>query len=112
MTGDGSRRHLRIVARRRRPPGVARTGEHLVELGLQHGFKQFANSIPKPSFDRVELVVEKPPARLHFRLRLARRRAMARHGVISTGAQTPGSLVAIKLEITPRSFSNHSRYGT
>jgi hypothetical protein len=85
VTGDGSRR-LRIAARRLRVPGVARAGEHLLELGFEHGLQELASAIAKASFDRVEPVVEKLPRRLDFRLRQARRRDMACHGVISAGA--------------------------
>jgi hypothetical protein len=77
-----------------RVPGVAPTSKHLVELGFQHGFEQLANAISQPSFDRVQLAVEKLPARPGFRLRQARCHDMACHGVISAGAQTPESLVA------------------
>jgi hypothetical protein len=93
VTAD-AHRLLRIVARWLRAPGVARAGERLVELGLEHGLQEFAGSIAKPGFDWVEPVVEKVLCCRDFRLRQARRRAMARHGVISAGAQTPESLVA------------------
>src|SRR6266568_3920370 len=54
--------------------------------------EEVANPIAKASFDRVEPAVEKM-CRLGFRLRQARRRAIARHGVISAGVPTPESLV-------------------
>jgi hypothetical protein len=62
-------------------------------LGLEYGLQEFAGSIPQHGFDRIEPIVEKVLRRLDFRLRQERRRAMARHGVISAGAQTPESLV-------------------
>src|SRR5204863_1330791 len=68
--------------------------KHLVELGFEHGLQERANSIAKARFDRVEPVVEKLAARLNIRQQRARGRAMACHGVISAGAQTPESLVA------------------
>jgi hypothetical protein len=49
---------------------------------------------------------------LRLAQRQARRHAMARHGVISAGAQTPESLAAPSWRFTPPSFSSHSRYGT
>src|SRR6266568_2259130 len=55
--------------------------------------EEVANPIAKASFDRVEPAVEKMDRRLGFRLRQARRRAIARHGVISAGVPTPESLV-------------------
>src|SRR5713101_9127214 len=55
--------------------------------------EEVANPIAKASFDRVEPAVEKMDRRLGFRLRQARRRAIARHGVISPGVPTPESLV-------------------
>src|SRR2546426_11087294 len=55
--------------------------------------EEVANPIAKASFDRVEPVVEKMYRRLGFGLRQARRRAIARHGVISAGVPTPESLV-------------------
>src|SRR6266700_2942262 len=55
--------------------------------------EEVANPIAKASFDRVEPAVEKMYRRLGFRLRQARRRAIARHGVISAGVPTPESLV-------------------
>src|SRR5213078_1421671 len=55
--------------------------------------EEVANPIAKASFDRVEPAVETMCRRLGFRLRQARRRAIARHGVISAGVPTPESLV-------------------
>src|SRR6266498_1869814 len=55
--------------------------------------EEVANPIAKARFDRVEPAVEKMYRRLGFRLRQARRRAIARHGVISAGVPTPESLV-------------------
>src|SRR5947209_18575829 len=55
--------------------------------------EEVANPIAKASFDRVEPAVEKMYCRLGFRLPQARRRAIARHGVISAGVPTPESLV-------------------
>src|SRR6266568_1592882 len=55
--------------------------------------EEVANPIAKASFDRVEPAVEKMYRRLGFGLRQARRRAIARHGVISAGVPTPESLV-------------------
>jgi len=77
----------------RRDRRLAWTRQHLVELGFQHGLQEVANSIPKASFDRVELAVEKMAARLDFRLRQAGCPDMACLGVISAGASTPESLV-------------------
>lgn len=52
------------------------------------------------SFDRIEPVVKKLSCRLESRLRQARRRVMACHGVISAGALTPKSLVGPRLRRT------------
>jgi hypothetical protein len=101
---------------RRRPEGSVASGR--VELGFEHCLQELASSISKLGFNRVEPVVEKMLRCLDFRLRQANRRDMACLGVISPGASTAEPLVrsgtagSTKLEITPPSFSNHSRYGT
>src|SRR6266536_4210996 len=75
------------------PAAVTRPRQQNVELAFEHGMEEVANPIAKASFDRVEPVVEKMYRRLGFGLRQARRRAIARHGVISAGVPTPESLV-------------------
>ena len=90
----GDRGLLRITARRLCATGVARARQNFVELAFEHGLQEFTRSIPKASFDRIEPVVEKVLRRLDFRLRQARGRDIACHGVISAGASTPESLVA------------------
>ena len=92
VTGDADR-VLRIAARRLRAAGIARPGQHLVELAFEHGLQEFANPIAKASLDRIEPVVEKVLRRLDFRLRKAGCRAIACHGVISAGISVPELLV-------------------
>src|SRR5712691_2467604 len=74
VTG-GADRSLRIIPGRLRTAGVARSRQRRVELAFEHGLQEFVNSIAKPSFYRVEPVVEKVRRRLDFRLRQARSRA-------------------------------------
>jgi hypothetical protein len=99
VTAD-AHRFVRTVTRRLRAAGVARAGQRLVQLGLEHGLQEFAGSIAQPGFDRIKLFSSRKGA------------PMARYGVISAGAQNAGIACWIKLEITPPSLSNHSRYGT
>ena len=65
VTG-GARGCLRIAARPLGPAGIARAIENLVELGFEHGLQEFAGSIPKTCFNRIEPVVENVPRRLNF----------------------------------------------
>ena len=65
VTG-GARGCLRIAARPLGPAGIARAIENLVELGFEHGLQEFAGSIPKACFNRIEPVVENVSRRLNF----------------------------------------------
>src|SRR5215211_5287258 len=111
VTSD-PRHRRRIPARWLHPAGVARAGKHLVEFAFEHRLQEFPRPLAKGRFDRIEPAVEKVLRRLDFRLQQARRRAIVRHGVISNWRPNAGIACWTKLEITPLSFSNHSRYGT
>src|SRR6516162_9310451 len=107
---SGALQYLRSTARPLAPAGISRALEHLIEFAFQHSLQEFAGSIPQASFNRIEPVVEKRHRSFDFQLRMVRHRAMACHGVISAGFGR--NRFCIKLEITPPSISNHSRYGT
>ena len=83
MTSDAFRRFR--ITRPLGPTGISRALECLIEFAFQHGLQEFPGSVPKPSFNGIEPVVEKMRRSLGFRLRLLRHRAKACHGVISAG---------------------------
>jgi len=87
-------RLLRSVVRKLRATAIARAPERLVELGFQQRLQKLTNATAKTSFDRIEPVVQKVLGGFDFRLRRQMSRGIACHGVISTGASTPESLVA------------------
>ena len=53
---------------------------------------EITDLLTQPDFDCVKPVVEKINCRPRFRLQGRRRRASIGHGVVSTGAPTPGLL--------------------
>src|SRR3954452_4819332 len=69
---------------------VARTSQRRVELALNHRLDELTYPLTQPDFDRVKPIVEKMDHRLRFRLQGPRHRASVAHGVVSTGAPTPG----------------------
>src|SRR4029450_13060074 len=70
---------------------VARASQRRVELALNHRLDEITYPLTQSDFDRVKPIVEKIACRLRFRLQGRRRRASIGHGVVSTGAPTPGS---------------------
>jgi hypothetical protein len=71
---------------------VARTSQRRLELALNHRLDELTDPLTQPDFDRVKPIVEKMDRRLRFRLQGRRHRASVGHGVVSTGAPTPGLL--------------------
>src|SRR5262249_48598525 len=63
-----------------------------LQLALNHCLDELTYPLTQPDFDRVKPIVEKMDRRLRFRLQGRRRRANVGHGVVSTGAPTPGLL--------------------
>src|ERR1700737_284266 len=70
---------------------------------------ELAHPIAQADFDRIKPIVEKMDRRLGLRLQGCRVRAIAGHGVVSTGAQTPGLLGFQHPETTPPSIPTTSR---
>src|SRR5215510_3137506 len=88
---------------------VARASQRRLELALNHRLDELADPLTQPDFDRVKPIVEKIDRRLRFRLQDRRRRAIVGHGVVSTGAPTPGLLGFHHPETTPSSIPTTSR---
>src|ERR1700745_385299 len=89
--------------------GVAGARQCRVELGLDHRLDELAHPIAQADFDRIKPIVEKMDRRLGLRLQGCRVRAIAGHGVVSTGAQTPGLLGFQHPETTPPSIPTTPR---
>src|SRR5467141_4491791 len=89
--------------------GVARARQCRLELGLDHPLDELAHPIAQAGFDRIKPIVEKRDRRLGWRLQGRRVRAIAGHGVVSTGAQTPGLLGFQNPETTPPSIPTTPR---
>jgi hypothetical protein len=81
-----------------------------VEFGFQKLLDEAANARAHPTFQRIEPIIAKKM--LAFRGEDRWLCAICCHGVISVGALTPILVCFHKLEITPPSNSNHSRYAT
>src|SRR6516225_7159343 len=86
MASDTTRR-LRIPLGWFRPAAIAWAGEHRFELRLDQPLNELAHPIAQASLDRIEPIIEKMDRRRRFRLQGWRLRAIAIHGVVSTGAQ-------------------------
>jgi hypothetical protein len=84
--------------------GVARARECRLQLGFDHRLDELAHPVAQASFDRIKPAVEKRDRRRGFRLPGRRIRAIVNHGVVSTGAQTPGLLGFQHPETTPSSI--------
>src|SRR5882762_11857978 len=91
VTSDTARA-ISILASLLWAAGVAGARQYRLELGLDHRLDELAHPIAHADFDRIKPVVEKMDRRLGFRLQGCRVRAIAGHGVVSTGALTPGLL--------------------
>src|ERR1700720_467804 len=89
--------------------GVARARQCRIELGLDHRLDEPAHPIAQADLDRIKPIVEKMDRRLGLRLQGCRVRAIAGHGVVSTGAQTPGLLGFQHPETTPPSIPTTPR---
>src|ERR1700730_3597759 len=72
--------------------GIARARQCRLEIILYHRLDELAHPIAQADFDRIKPIVEKMDRRLGLRLQGCRVRAIAGHGVVSTGALTPGLL--------------------
>src|SRR5215831_16496287 len=83
-------RPIAILDIRRWAAAVARTSQRRLELALNHRLDELTYPLTQSDFDRVKPIVEKIHRRLRFRLQDRRRRANLGHGVVSTGAPTPG----------------------
>ena len=81
---------ITILAIRRWAAAVARTSQRRLEPAFNHRLEELTYPLTKPDFDRLKPIVEKMDRRLRFPLQSRRRRASVRHGVVSTGAPTPG----------------------
>src|SRR5215813_11923095 len=88
---------------------VARASQRRLELALNHRLDELTYPLTQSDFDRVKPIVEKIHRRLRFRLQDRRRRANLGHGVVSTGAPTPGLLGFHHPETTPSSIPTTSR---
>src|SRR5438445_12111939 len=89
--------------------GVAGARQYRLELGLDHRLDELAHPIAQADFDRIKPIVEKMDRSLGLRLQGCRVRAIAGHGVVSTGAQTPGLLGFQNPETTPPSIPTTPR---
>src|ERR1700686_1229918 len=89
--------------------GIARARQCRLELSLDHRLDELAHPIAQADFDRIKPIVEKMDRRLSLRLQGCRVRAIAGHGVVSTGAQTPGLLGFQHPETTPPSIPTTPR---
>src|SRR6516162_1390766 len=85
-------RHSAILDIRGWATAVARASQRYLQLALNHRLDELTHPLTQPDFDRVKPIVEKMDRRLCFRLQDRRRRASLAHGVVSTGAPTPGLL--------------------
>src|SRR5215471_7897206 len=85
-------RPIAILDIRRGAGAVARASQRRFELTFNHRLDELTDPLTQPDFDRVKPIVEKMDRRLRFRLQDRRRRASIAHGVVSTGAPTPGLL--------------------
>src|SRR5215831_5062869 len=102
-------RPITILDIRRWAAAVARASQRRLELALNHRLDELTDPLTQPDFDRVKPIVEKMDRRLRFRLQDRRRRASLAHGVVSTGAPTPGLLWVSPPETTPSSIPTTSR---
>src|SRR5580700_7627560 len=99
----------RILASLLWAAGVAGARQYRLELGLNHRLDELAHPIAQADFDRIKPIVEKMDRRLGLRLQGCRVRAIAGHGVVSTGALTPGLLRFQNPETTPSSIPTTRR---
>src|ERR1700738_1395204 len=108
VTSDTARA-ISILASLLWAAGVAGARQYRLELGLDHRLDELAHPIAQADFDRIKPIVEKMDRRLGLRLQGCRVRAIAGHGVVSTGAQTPGLLGVQHPETTPPSIPTPPR---
>src|ERR1700719_980195 len=102
-------RAIGILGSLRWATGIARARQCRLELSLDHRLDELAHPIAQADFDRIKPIVEKMDRRLGLRLQGCRVRAIAGHGVVSTGAQTPGLLGFQHPETTPPSIPTTPR---
>src|SRR6267378_5886460 len=95
VTSDTARA-ISILASLLWAAGVAGARQYRLELGLDHRLDELAHPIAHADFDRIKPVVEKMDRRLGFRLQGCRVRAIAGHGVVSTGDGGYASLDNLK----------------
>src|SRR5258708_30387381 len=88
---------------------VARARECRLELALDHRLDELAHPVAHAGFDRIKPIVEKIDSRLGCRTQNRRRRAIVDHGVVSTGAPTPGLFGFQHSETTPPSIPTTPR---
>src|ERR1700738_2658709 len=108
VTSDTARA-ISILASLLWAAGVAGARQYRLELGLDHRLDELAHPIAQADFDRIKPIVEKMDRRLGLRLQGCRVRAIAGHGVVSTGAQTPELLGFQHPETTPPSIPTPPR---
>src|ERR1700738_1926616 len=108
VTSDTARA-ISILASLLWAAGVAGARQYRLELGLDHRLDELAHPIAQADFDRIKPIVEKMDRRLGLRLQGCRVRAIAGHGVVSTGALTPGLLGFQNPETTPPSIPTTPR---
>src|SRR6202048_216669 len=108
VTSDTARA-ISILASLLWAAGVAGARQYRLELSLDHRLDELAHPIAQADFDRIKPIVEKMHRRLGLRLQGCRVRAIAGHGVVSTGAQTPGLLGFQHPETTPPSIPTTPR---
>ena len=89
VAGDTARA-IAILGIRLWAAAVAWASERPLELALDHRLDELTHPLTQPGFDWIKPIVEKMDRRFGFRLQGRRRRAIVGHGVVSTGAPTPG----------------------
>src|SRR6266446_1686681 len=102
----------RILGSLLRVAGVARARQCRLELGLDHRLDELTHPIAQADFDRIKPIVEKMDRRLGLRLQGCRVRAIAGHGVVSTGAQNASSVWVSAPGDYATFNSNHTPDGT
>src|SRR5207237_6720973 len=88
---------------------LARARERRLELALDHCLDELAHPVAQAGWDRIKPIVEKIDRRLGCRLQDRRCRAIVGHGVVSTGAPTPGLFGFQHPETTPPSIPTTPR---
>src|SRR5882672_10510810 len=111
VTSDTARA-ISILASLLWAAGVAGARQCRLELGLDHRLDELTHPIAQADFDRIKPIVEEMDRRLGLRLQGCRVRAIAGHGVVSTGAQNAG-IVWVSAPGDYATFnSNHTPDGT